>query len=189
MTLITEHEVSEEQRVLDNAICLFEQNQVEQAVSQMAASIKDQFEFENPILLCVMNGGLVLTGLLLKHLQFRLRLDYVHATRYRNELSGTDLQWKKEASLSLKGESVLIIDDILDEGYTLEAITNFCKEEGAAQVHSAVLVEKEHDRSNGFQADNVGLKVPDLYVFGCGMDYKGYWRNLTGIYAVSGDSL
>jgi len=81
---------------------------------------------------------------------------------------------------------VLVVDDILDEGLTLAAIIDYCHEQNARAVYSAVLVEKLHDRKpDDLRADYVGLHVEDRYVFGYGMDYHGYWRNLKGIYAVA----
>ncbi|HGN3348776.1 TPA: phosphoribosyltransferase family protein [Pseudomonas aeruginosa] len=83
---------------------------------------------------------------------------------------------------------VLIIDDILDEGHTLSAIIDFCKHAGARAVHTAVLVDKEHERKArpDLKASFTGLYCADRYVFGYGMDYKGYWRNAAGIFAVKG---
>lgn len=113
-----------------------------------------------------------------------LRVDYLHATRYRGETSGADLQWRVEPVINLAGHDVLIIDDILDEGYTLDAIIDFCRLRQAASVSAAVLVRKQHQRGVKPSVSYIGLDVPDRYVFGAGMDYKGYWRNAEGIFAV-----
>ncbi len=164
---------------------IYSKQQVEDALDQMALSITHDTSTEDPILLSVMNGGMIPLGILLPRLAFPLRVDYLHATRYRERTFGTDLQWKKYNELSLAGETVIVVDDILDQGYTLEAIVNHCREAGAEQVLSAVLVEKDHQRGASFKADYVGLQVPDLYLFGYGMDYKGYWRNAAGIYAIA----
>ena len=87
--------------------------------------------------------------------------------------------------ISLQGRTVLVIDDILDEGHTLEQVLEFCRDAGASRVFSAVLIEKQHDRRiPGISADFVGLQVEDKYVFGFGMDYRNYLRNLNGIYAL-----
>jgi hypoxanthine phosphoribosyltransferase len=164
---------------------LYSQTEVESALDRMANDITRVLGESDPLVLCVMNGGLVPAGCLLPRLEFPLRVDYLHATRYRNQTSGSELQWLKHHNESLQGRDVLVIDDILDEGITLAAIVEHCKGEGAKRVLSAVIVEKEHDRSNGFICDFVGLKVEDRYVFGYGMDYKGYLRNVPGIFAVA----
>jgi hypoxanthine phosphoribosyltransferase len=169
--------------VLAKADLLHHQSAVEQAMDAMAERISADLADSDPILMCVMNGGIVPTGMLMSRLHFPLRLDYLHATRYRERTSGTDLQWKKHHDTDISGRTVLVIDDILDEGYTLQAIIAYCRAQGAAEVRSAVLAHKLHDRGVELQADYVALTVPDRYVFGYGMDYKGYWRNAPGIYA------
>ena len=128
------------------------------------------------------------SGQLLTHLNFPLQLDYLHATRYRAETQGGTLDWLVEPSIELKNRHVVILDDILDEGHTLNAIIEFCEQQGAQKVYTAVLLDKQHERKavEGFKADFEGLKVEDRFVFGFGMDYQGYWRNAPGIYAVKG---
>jgi hypoxanthine phosphoribosyltransferase len=133
-----------------------------------------------------MNGGLLPTGLLLQRLPFPMKVDYLHATRYREKTVGSlELMWQRMPSESLSNRHVLIVDDILDEGHTLAEIIKYCQAQGPASLRSAVLAQKDHDRGVRPPLDYVGLRVPDRYVFGCGMDYKGYWRNLMGIYAVT----
>lgn len=162
---------------------LFDQDQVTQAIRRMATAITADWGDKDPLFLCVMNGGLVPAGLLLPHLPFPLKVDYLHASRYRERTFGDELHWKKRPESSLEGRQVILMDDILDEGHTLAAITAYCESEGASGVATAVLVQKRHQRGLDIDADYVGLEVPDRYVFGYGMDYKGYWRNAAGIYA------
>ncbi|MBB3102699.1 hypoxanthine-guanine phosphoribosyltransferase [Azomonas macrocytogenes] len=175
-------------QVKAEADCLYNEAQVDAAIEAIAQKINAELANRNPVVFCVMNGGLVFAGRLLPKLDFPLELSYLHATRYRNETSGGDLFWKAKPELSFIDRDVLIIDDILDEGHTLHAILEFCRHAGAAAVHTAVLIEKEHQRkaSPDLKADYVGLSCIDRYIFGYGMDYKGYWRNAPGIYAVKG---
>lgn len=167
---------------------LFTRAQVRDAYDRMAEGITERIGDSLPLVLCVMNGGLLPAGALVARLHFLLQLDYIHATRYRGETSGSDdLHWRKMPDLPLKGRTVLIVDDILDEGLTLHAIKHWCAEQEAAEVLTAVLCEKRHDRNlTGTQADFVGLEVPDRYVFGSGMDYRDHLRNAPGIFAVKG---
>jgi hypoxanthine phosphoribosyltransferase len=113
-------------------------------------------------------------------------MSYLHASRYRMETTGSQLDWKVKPQEDINGRSVLIVDDIMDEGHTLAAIIEYCKAAGAQEVLVAVLVNKLHDRKArpDFYADFVGLDVIDRFLFGCGMDYQGYWRNTLAIYAV-----
>jgi hypoxanthine phosphoribosyltransferase len=163
---------------------LYSECDVEAALSRMADEITARLKESNPLVLCVMTGGIVAAGKLLTRLNFPLQLDYLHATRYRGATEGGALHWLARPAIPLQGRVVLVVDDILDEGWTLEAILKECKAQGASAVHSAVLVDKKRDRKNSLHADFVGLKVEDRYVFGYGMDYHTYLRNAPGIFAV-----
>lgn len=178
--------IQEIESVRAQADCLYTRDQVESAVDDMAIAISKQLAGRNPIILSVLIGGIMPTASLLTRLDFPLQVDYVHASRYREQTRGGRLHWLREPP-ALHGRQVLLIDDILDEGHTLKAIAESCQEAGAAKVFTAVLVDKQVNRDDGLkQADFTGVMVPNRYVFGCGMDYKGYLRNLPGIYAVKG---
>ena len=177
-------------QVLAQAELIYSAAQVEQALQQLAEQINARLtphgESQPVLLMPVMNGGLVLCGQLMTRLTFPLQVDYLHATRYRDKTRGSDLKWKASPQQSLQGRTLLVVDDILDEGYTLQAVLEYCRAQGAAQVYSVVLMEKNHPRARAdIKADFTGLTVPDRYVFGFGMDYKGYHRNLNGIYALA----
>ncbi len=164
---------------------LFDRSQIEAALDRMAAQIISVLKGSNPLALCVMNGGLVTAAHLLMRLNFPLQLDYIHVTRYLGQTRGGEIQWHKKPAFPLKGRVVLLIDDILDEGHTLAAILDYCRTQGSARTYAAVLVDKHHDRKQpGARVDFVELTVEDRYVFGFGMDYKDYLRNLPAIYAV-----
>jgi hypoxanthine phosphoribosyltransferase len=171
--------------VTSSAEIIYSREEVENSITEMAEKISGTLSQSNPLVLCVMIGGIVATAKLIEKLTFPFELDYIHASRYRGETSGGDIHWIATPKISLSGRTVLIIDDILDEGHTLQEIIKYCMENGAKQVLSAVLVEKNRLRKTDITADFTGLQVPDRYVFGYGMDYKNYLRNLPGIYAVS----
>ncbi|HEY9148016.1 MAG TPA: hypoxanthine-guanine phosphoribosyltransferase [Gammaproteobacteria bacterium] len=174
------------QRVYEEAECLYSQEQVEAAIDRMAGAISAELAQNNPLVLAVMSGAMIPAGILLSRLDFPLQLDYIHASRYRGDTAGGQLEWRVAPRFALDGRCVLVVDDILDEGLTLQAILQSCREQGASEVRSAVLVKKLHQRNVGIEADYVGLEVEDRYVFGYGMDYKEYLRNAPGIFAVKG---
>ena len=180
--------VDELNQVMAEADCLVDETRVYSAIRSMADGISARLRETNPLLLCVMNGGLILTGQLLPLLRFPVQAEYLHATRYRQETTGGILEWKLRPDADMNGRTVIIVDDILDEGTTLCAIADYCRAQGATDVVTAVLVDKQHDRKArpGLKADFTGLTVEDRFLFGFGMDYKGYWRNAPGIYAVKG---
>lgn len=175
----------EAQSVMQRADCLHDAAVVSRAYDRLAAEVTREYAGKNPLFLCVMIGGAIPAAELLRRLEFPFELDYLHATRYRGETTGGGLMWKAYPALSLRERHVLVIDDILDEGHTLKAIQDFLATQESHSVKTAVLAEKLHKRkAPGVRAEFVGLQVEDRYVFGCGMDYKGYWRQLPGIWAV-----
>jgi hypoxanthine phosphoribosyltransferase len=170
--------------------CLHDEAEVEAALDCMALAINADLHDKNPLVLTIMHGGLITAGKLVTRLNFPLQMDYLHATRYRETTSGKELQWKTYPSASLKGRDILLIDDILDVGVTLELIVKYCWQQGCSSVKTAVLLDKQHERKfPGLKADYVGLEVADYYLFGYGMDYKGYLRNAAGIYAIADEDM
>ena len=174
------------QQIANRADRLYSDTQVGAAIDKLAEQISAQLCNKNPIVLCVMNGGLILCGNLLTRLNFPLQMDTIQVSRYQERTTGSELQWNSYPMLELRERTVLIVDDIFDEGATMEAIVKHCKGEGAVEVYTAVLVNKVHDRKlTEMKADFVGLEVVDRYLFGYGMDYKGYLRNAKGIFAIA----
>lgn len=172
--------------VYQRATCIFSYNEVQGALDRMAHAINLELAEQNPLMLVTMIGGMVPAGHLATRLEFPLDMNYVHATRYRGGIVGQELIWKTKPTFSVQDRVVLLIDDILDGGVTLQSIVDYCHENGAKKVYTAVLVDKRHVREpNGLaHADFVGLSVEDHYVFGFGLDYKEYLRNAPGIYMV-----
>lgn len=177
---------------IDNPKLLLEQAQlihsaeaVEAAIFRLSQEVTQVLKDACPIVICVMGGGLIFSGQLLTKLKFPLEIDYLHASRYQNKIIGTSLVWHALPKSDLSGRTVLLLDDILDEGITLKAIQDKCLELGAEKVLSAVLVEKKLDHVKPIVADFVGLEVPNQYVFGYGMDAYGWWRNLSAIYSLA----
>lgn len=169
-----------------NANCLFNLQQVERALDVVIKELAADLSDEHPVVLGVMRGALPMMGYVVPRLPFYLELDYVHATRYQENLSTGELLWLHEPHVELKGRSVLIMDDILDRGVTLKAIANKCYELGAKDVKIAVLCQKQiAGFTPAISADYIALRVPDAYVFGYGMDYEGGWRNAPGIYELT----
>lgn len=163
-------------------------DQVTTAITSLAGQINHALPGHEPLLvLCLLNGGLVFTGQLLPHLTRPIELSYVHATRYTNNVAGAQLRWISPNHADIQGKTILLCDDIFDEGKTLHAVYLELLKQGASAVHCAVMTTKDHPRKPAeFRPEFSALNVPDRYVFGMGMDYSGLWRNAPGIYAVNG---
>lgn len=171
--------------VREQAECLYGPDAIADALNRMATTITAELADSLPVALCNLTGAIVPAGHLLTRLDFPLEIDHLHVTRYHGNTTGDEqIDWLSKPRIPLAGRTVLVIDDILDEGHTLGAVIDYCRAEGASRVYCAVLVKKHHDRGLPLQADCIGLEIEDRYVFGFGMDYKGYFRNVDGIYAL-----
>ncbi len=171
--------------VLGSADLVHGRDVLDAAIARIGQHIDESLDGEPAVFLSVMHGGLIFAGQLALAIKTDLLFDYIHATRYRGELTGGELHWIKKPDADLAGRIVILADDILDEGYTLRAIRDYCIERGARRVVIAVLCRKDHGRTApGIAADFCGVDVPDRYVFGFGMDFHGQGRNLPGIYAL-----
>ncbi len=177
---------AEARRLLDEADLICPEDEVQDAIDRLAGEIADALADSYPLVLTVMGGAVVFAGQLLPRLRFPLECDYLHATRYGDALQGRELRWLAAPRLPVAGRTVLVLDDILDEGITLAAIKAKLLEMGAARCLLAVLAEKDTGRAKPVAADFTGLHLPDRFVFGCGMDAREAWRNLPAIYAVKG---
>ena len=177
------------QAVYDKATCLYSKAEVEAALDRMAEAIDKQLHQSNPVFLCIMLGAMVPLSHLLLRLDFPLELDYIHVTRYHGKTKASDIRWKVKPATKLKDRTVIIVDDILDSGLTMQAVIDYCKAQGAKEVYCAVLIDKKTARHpKGYQkADFAGLEAENRYVFGFGLDYKEYLRNAPGIYAISSE--
>lgn len=171
--------------VRNTAEMIYDEVSMASTYEHLAEQISESLADSRPLLLPVMLGGLYLCGQLMSRLDFPLEIDYLHATRYRDKLHGDDLRWPVDPSDKVAGRTLLLIDDILDQGITLNGIIERLKKTGALDIKSVVLCAKQCERPVDVDITFTGLNVPDRYVFGCGMDYKGYWRNLPQIYAVA----
>ncbi|MCB1647281.1 MAG: hypoxanthine-guanine phosphoribosyltransferase [Pseudomonadales bacterium] len=166
----------------DRSTRLYDRQQISEALDRIAENLNRRCAGQEWLVLCVMNGGLMVTSELLQRFSFDVRLDHLKVSRYHEQTSGRELVWYSHPAESLRGRHILLIDDIFDEGATLAAIHDYCLEAGAATVLSAVLVQKDHDRVlTTYRPDEVGLICPDVYIFGFGMDAAGLSRNLPEI--------
>ncbi len=171
-------------QLLDSADLVCGEAQVQAALERVASEITAKLKHEFPLVLSVMGGAAVFTGQLLPRLRFPLEFGAIEVTRYDNQTQGREISWRLAPKDNVAGRTILVIDDILDEGITLAAIHAKLTTMGARRVWSAVFADKDLGRVKPIAADFVGLAVPNRYVFGFGMDAYGLWRNLPAIYAL-----
>lgn len=158
--------------------------EIQSALDRLAGEITTRLARSRPIAMVVMHGGLVFAGQLLTRLPFALDTDYVHVSRYGSGTSGGQLRWIAGPHLELAGRTILLLDDILDEGVTLSILRERLLGLGAHEVLIAALAVKKLPKPAAIAPDFVGVYVPNEFVIGFGMDVAGAWRNLPAIYAL-----
>lgn len=172
-----------DERLPAGARCLHTAAEVDAAVDRVAAQLAVRLWDVRPLVVCLMNGGLPFTADLLRRFYFDLELDYMHLTRYAGVRGGA-VRVVRDLQRSLTGRTVLLVDDVLEEGVTLRAAQDAAAVRGAAQVVTAVLVRK-HMPNAVTQADYEALAASgDEFLVGRGMDCDGRFRQLSGIYSL-----
>lgn len=179
--------------LLQSAEELFTKQDVDAAVTAMADKLNARYNHPEaeafPLVLGVMGGAVVFTGNLLPQLTFPLEFDYIHVSRYGDEDRGGEVVWKVVPRSNVAGRTVIVLDDILDEGETLAHVKQRLLDMGAAEVILAVFADKAIGKAKPVAADIVGLTIPNRFVVGFGMDAYGYWRNLPGLWAIRPEAL
>lgn len=165
---------------------LLSADEVSATMDRMAQSITARLADRNPLVVAVMHGGVFTAVELCRRFDFPYEFAFVHASRYGRELTGGELHWHVEPEPRWAGRTVLLVDDILDAGITLAALSTALRDLGIVETLTAVFAVKDLVRPvDRPGADFSGTMIEDVYVFGCGMDYKGYWRGLPELLAVS----
>jgi hypoxanthine phosphoribosyltransferase len=174
-------------KILRNAELVCTAEEVQVAIRKVAAEVTARLGEAYPLVLTAMGGGVFFAGQILPLLRFPLDLDYIHATRYGAGTIGASVEWRVAPPDGVRGRTVLVLDDILDGGNTMAAVRDRVLAQGAEAFLCAVLTEKVLPARKPIAADFVGLRLPNRFVFGCGMDARGHWRNLPEIYALKED--
>lgn len=171
--------------LLRAAPVVFDARAIERAIDRIADAATARLATTDPVVIPVMIGGLPFGAALLARLAFHVTIDYAHVSRYRGGVKGGALRWLRAPQVPLAGRTVLLVDDVLDDGDTLVELKRWCADAGAAHVEAAVLVRKASQaRPDGVDADYIGLEAGREFLFGFGMDLDERYRHLPEIRAL-----
>lgn len=173
------------QALIRKSSVIYSEIEIKTAIQNIADQVNQTIKTDDLYVLCVMNGALIFAGQLLPRLEKNIKYSYIHATRYAASLTGGPIHWLVKPSKDIEGKTVLILDDILDEGITLREIATTCLAMKAKAIYTAVLFDKEITKEKSYFPNFIGLKVPNRFVFGYGLDCKGLGRNLPHLYALN----
>ena len=172
------------QALIRKSSVIYSEIEIKTVIKNIADQVNQTIQTEDLYVLCVMNGALIFAGQLLPRLEKNIQYSYIHATRYAASLTGGPIHWLVKPPIDIEGKTVLILDDILDEGITLREIAATCLAMKAKAIYTAVLFDKEITKEKSYFPNFIGLKVPNRFVFGYGLDCKGLGRNLPHLYAL-----
>ena len=173
------------QALIRKSSVIYSEIEIKTVIQNIADQVHQTIKTDDLYVLCVMNGALIFAGQLLPRLEKNIQYSYIHATRYAASLTGGPIHWLVKPSKDIEGKTVLILDDILDEGITLREIVTTCEAMKAKAIYTAVLFDKDIVKEKSYIPNFIGLKVPNRFVFGYGLDCKGLGRNLPHLYALN----
>ncbi len=152
-------------------------------VQEMGRQIGDQYAGQNPILVSVLNGAFMFTADLMRALDIDCEIDFIKLSSYgAAKVSSGEVHELKSIDADLEGREVIIVEDIVDTGLTMEFIKDRLREYSPASLRVATLLHKPEATEPDLTLDYVGFQIPDLFVIGYGLDYGQLARNLGDIY-------
>lgn len=178
--------MDKEIKVLDKTFKTFISNeQIEKAIDAVAARLDHDYAGGDvPILLCVLNGAIMFTSELMKRLNFDIELVSIKLSSYSGTSSTGSVRQPIGLTADVKGRRVIVVEDIIDSGTTMEELKKILKEKGAADVKLCTMLFKPDAFKRDYKIDYVGMEIPNDFIVGFGLDYNEIGRNYRDIYII-----
>jgi hypoxanthine phosphoribosyltransferase len=160
---------------------LINEDQIKKRIKELSAEITNDYRGIVPVFIGVLKGVLFFLPDLLKNINLTVEIDFVVVSFYHGKRKPGMLILEREIEMDIKNRNVILVDDILDTGNTLELLIEHVKKKGAKDISICVFLEKEKKREININPDYVGFKIPDKFVVGYGLDYEERFRNLPSI--------
>jgi hypoxanthine phosphoribosyltransferase len=166
---------------------LFSKSEIERRVAEMGAEITRDLAGSELIALCVLKGAMFFCSDLMRHIAFDVALDFIQVSSYGDQKTSSGVvTLLKEPQLDMRGKSVLIVEDIIDSGLSMNEVFRYIKlDRGAREVRTATFLDKPTARRIPFKADYVGFSIDPKFVIGYGLDYAEKYRNVPDIQVLS----
>uniref|UniRef100_UPI00404B5377 hypoxanthine phosphoribosyltransferase n=1 Tax=Flavobacterium sp. TaxID=239 RepID=UPI00404B5377 len=159
--------------------------EIEFAIKNLAKQIEDDFIDEVPLFIGVLNGSFMVLSDLVKHYNGACEVSFIKMSSYEGTESTEDVKTLIGLKESLKGRSVIVVEDIVDTGNTIEALKQLIKNEEVKHFKIATLFLKPDAYSKDIKLDYVGIRIPNKFIVGYGLDYDGLGRNLNDVYQLA----
>lgn len=170
-----------------NLSVLIPTDKLQERIRQIGEQITKDYTGRRPELICVLKGAMVFLSDLMRAIDLSLTIDYIAVSSYGKEKNSSgEVKIVKDLDEPLQGRDIILVEDILDTGLTLNFLINSFKARGATSIKIATLLNKPERRKVEVHADYVGFDIPDEFVVGYGLDYAERYRNLPYIGVVKG---
>ncbi len=157
---------------------LYSKEEIASMVQRLGQAVSRDYQGKSLVLVSLMKGSVVFTADLMRCITVPCRLECMTVSSYHGAQSSGTVTVLQDISSSLEHTDVLVVEDMVDTGLTLQSICGHLRQKGAANVRSCVLFDKPARRIVPVKADYVGAEVPDAFLVGYGLDYHEYYRNL-----------
>ncbi|WP_251575472.1 hypoxanthine phosphoribosyltransferase [Limosilactobacillus agrestimuris] len=158
---------------------LYSEEEINRRMNELAKQLTAEYKEQRPLIISVMTGAVLFTVDMIKRMDIMAKLDFIDVSSYYGGTSSTgEVKLVQDLKSDIRGRSILIMEDIVDTGHTLKFLIDLLKERGAKSVKVCTLLDKPEGRQVEVKADYVGFNVPNEFLVGYGLDYKGYYRNL-----------
>lgn len=172
-------------RVKDKDFSLFiPQEQIMKEIDRVAQQMSEDLAETNPLFLCVLNGAFMFASELMKRISSPLELSFVKLSSYQGVSSTGAIKQLLGINENIEGRTVVIVEDIVDTGYTMQALIQQLQQHNPKEVKIATLLHKPEALKVNLTIDYVALEIPSDFIVGFGLDYDGYGRNLPDIYKI-----
>ncbi|NCD42658.1 MAG: hypoxanthine phosphoribosyltransferase [Bacteroidia bacterium] len=158
--------------------------ELDAATRCIAQAINRDIRGKNPLFLCILNGAFMFAADLMKKITIPCQLSFVKVASYEGTTTTNHLANLIGLTENIAGRTVIVVEDIIDTGYTMEQIIAMLHERGAAEVRIATLFFKPDSFQCKYAIDYIGMEIPNDFIVGYGLDYDGYGRNLPHIYSL-----
>ena len=160
---------------------LLSESKIKKRVKELADTISDDYKDKSPIFIGILNGCYVFMADLLRELSIGVEVDFVKIRSYDGDSSTGTIKFRKDISADIDNRHVVIVEDIIDSGFTINFLVNRLKESGPKSVSVATVLYKKKIAKLDFEVDYVGFVIPPEFVVGYGLDYNEKYRNLKDV--------
>jgi len=160
------------------------ETEIQQAVSKVGEAINRDMAHKNPLFICVLNGAFMFAGDLMKTVTIPSEITFIKLSSYDGLYTTGTVKEIIGLNESVVGRNVVVVEDIVDTGITMERILSSLRAKGANEIRVATFLQKPDALQRDITVDYIAMKIPNDFIVGYGLDYDGYGRNLKDIYTV-----